>query len=223
MLFSTISKLEDIMQTQCFAKWHEDDRGNAYRDGTILQYGEGWGLLGNVILLNPGSANPQNDTPANDYLKEQYSHFADNGEYYPFSVDPLMRSLVALFKQRYPEGGVLRICNLFNLKNPDSGTALKTFPKVEENKHMMTPMESMDFHDGPVIVATGGSVHAHPKLEEQLRRYIAKTPADMLYAIVRRDDTTFAVEKAMPDTNGLVESYHPSYTCKYGNSTIWAE
>ena len=45
-----------------------------------------------------------------------------------------MRSLVALFKQKYPEGGVFRICNLFNLKNPDSGTALETFPKVEENK-----------------------------------------------------------------------------------------
>ena len=43
------------MQRKCFAKWHEDERGNAYRDGTILQYGNGWELLGNVILLNPAA------------------------------------------------------------------------------------------------------------------------------------------------------------------------
>ena len=73
----------------------------------------------------------------------------------------------------------------------------------------MTPEELINFHNAPVIVATGGSVHAHPKLEEQLHRYIAKAPADKLYAIVRNDDKVFAVEKAVPDANGLVESYHP--------------
>ena len=132
-----------------------------------------------------------------------------------------MRSLVALFKQKYPKGGVIRIYNLFNLAEPKSGKALDTFVESKESDYNITPMESMDFHNAPVIVATGGNVHAHPKLEEQLRRYIAKAPADKLYAIVRRDDTTYAVEKAVPDTNGLVESYHPSYTCKYGNRTIW--
>ena len=87
----------------------------------------------------------------------------------------------------------------------------------------MTPMESVDFYDAPVIVATGGSVHAHLKLEEQLHRYIAKASADKLYAIVRSGDKTFAVEKAVPDENGCVESYHPSYTCKYGNETVWKD
>ena len=211
------------MQRKCFAKWHEDEQGNDYRDGTILQYGNKWELLGNVILLNPGSAKPQNDIPANDYLKEHYPHFADDGDYYPFTVDPLMRSLVELFKQKYPDGGVIRIYNLFNLKNPDSGNALETFPKIEENNHMITSMESVDFHDAPVIVATGESARAHPKLEEQLRRYIAKAPADKLYAIVRSGDRTFAVERTVPDEKGWVESYHPSYTCKYGNETVWKD
>ena len=134
-----------------------------------------------------------------------------------------MRSLMALFKQKYPDGGVIRIYNLFNLAEPKSGEALEVFADMPESEWMTTPMEKVDFHDAPVIVATSGNVHAHPKLEEQLRRYISKVPDDKLYAIVRRDDTTFAVEKAAPDVNRLVESYHPSYTCKYGNRTIWAE
>ena len=181
--------------------------------------------MGNVILLNPGSAKPQeNALPANDYLKKLYPHFADDGDYYPpFRVDPLIRSLVTLFKQRYPDGGVIRLYNLFNLAEPKYGDALDVFANTSEREWMMTPMESVDFHDAPVIVATGGNVHAYEKLEEQLRRYIAKAPADKLYAIVRRDDSTFVIDKAEPNDKGMIESYHPSYTCKYGNRTKWVE
>ncbi len=209
------------MQTQCFAKWHEGSKDYAYRDGTILQYDDGWKLLGNVILLNPGSAKPLRFEKANDTFEKNYPYFADDGEYYPFSVDPLMRSLVGLFKQKFPEGGVIRIYNLFNLAQPKSGEALEVFAKAPDREWMTTPMEKVDFHDAPVIVATGGSVHAHPKLEDRLRLYIAKVPADKLYAIVRTGDKTFAVQKAEPNDNGLVESYHPSFACHYGNKTVW--
>ena len=209
------------MQVQCFAKWYEDKAGNFYRDGTILQYGDSWNLLENIILLNPGSAVPMNDKPMNVYLKERYSYFIDGGIFYEFSIDPLMHSLVALFKKKYPKGGVIRIYNLFNLKNPNSGNALENFAKIGTNKYMMTPIKTVDFHNVPVIIATGENVHAHPQLEEQLRKLIAKIPEKNLYAITKQDKSTFTIEKVTPDEKGLIESYHPSYACRYGKTTKW--
>ena len=210
------------MQTQCFVKWQKDEADNFYRDGTILQYGKSWNLLGNVILLNPGSAKPMDEKPMNAYLKEHDPYFDDDGEYFAFNVDPLMCSLVSLFKQKYPDGGTIRIYNLFNLKNAKSGDALEIFANISKNRYAMTPIERVDFHNAPVIIVTGKNVHAHPKLEEQLQRFIAKTPAENLYAITRKDKSTFLIEKAVPNENGLVENYHPSYSCKYGNTTKWS-
>ena len=209
------------MQKQCFAKWYEDEEGNFYRDETILQYGNSWNLLENIILLNPGSATPINDKPMNEYLRENYPYFTDDGDYYKFSIDPLMHSLIALFKKKYPKGGAIRIYNLFNLKNPNSGNALEIFAKIDKNKYMTTPIKTVDFHNAPVIIATGKNVHTHPKLEKQLKQFIAKVPIKSLYAIVRQDKSTFSIEKATPNTNGLVESYHPSYACRYGNTIKW--
>ena len=132
-----------------------------------------------------------------------------------------MRSLVELFKQKYPDGGVIRIYNLFNLAEPKSGKAMNVFANASESEWMVTPMESVDFHDAPVIVATSGSVHAHPELEEQLRRYIANISMKNLFAIVRHDTSAFAVERVESDEKGLIESCHPSYTCQYGHQTIY--
>ena len=209
------------MQTQCFAKWQRDEEGNFYRDGTILQYGNDWNLLGNVILLNPGSAEPVDEKPINEYLKEYNPYFENDGKYFAFSIDPLMSCLISLFRQKYPDGGTIRIYNLFNLKNAKSKDALETFAKISENKYIFTPIEKVDFHNKLVIVATGKNVYTHPKLEEQLRRYIAKAPENKLYTILKKDNSTFVIEKVFPNKFGLIESYHPSYTCKYGNITKW--
>lgn len=209
------------MRTICFAKWNEDKEGNAYRDGTILQYGDSWELIGNVVLLNPGSSVPINNTTANKYIKDHYRYFDDNGEYYEFSVDPLMKSLVELFKKKYPNSGVIGIFNLFNLKNPDSEGALEEFAKHSESEFMQTPEEAIDFHNVWVMVSTGKNVHTHTKLEKQLHNYVAKAPKNSLFSIQRKDKTTFLVKEATPDKNGLVESYHLSYTSKYGNTTEW--
>ena len=42
----------------CYARWCEE-KGNQFRDETILQFGDGWQLVANIILLNPGSAMPK--------------------------------------------------------------------------------------------------------------------------------------------------------------------
>ncbi len=209
------------MQRRCFAKWHQDSDGNVYRDGTILQYGDEWQLLGSVILLNPGSAKPLDRKPVNALLSKHLEGFNDNDEYYAYSLDPLMRALIEIFTQKFPNGGVIRIYNLFNLKNPKSGSAIEVLKKIEKSSFLFTPMSEVDFKDAAVIVATGDGVHADPRLENQLRRYIKKAPKDNLYAIVRKDKNLFTIQRTKPNQDGLIESYHPSYTCFYGNVTRW--
>ena len=209
------------MQVQCFAKWHKDKKGNLYRNGTILQYGDSWNLLENIILLNPGSSTPLSNKLMNEYLKGHYSYFVNDGDYYEFSIDPLMRSLITLFEMKYPKGGVIRIYNLFNLKNSHSNSALEAFAKIGINDYMVTPSTTLDFYGKPVIIATGRNINTHPELEEQLKRLISKIPVKSLYVITRQGKSTFNIEKTIPNEKGLVESYHPSYSCRYGNNTKW--
>ena len=209
------------MQSRCFAKWYQDSDGNVYRNGTLLHFGNSWQLLGSVILLNPGSTKLLDTKPMDALLSKYLEGFNDHKEYYAYSLDPLMRALIDIFAQKFPHGGVIRIYNLFNIKNPKSDSAIEALKKIERNPHLFTPISEVDFKDALVIVATGDEVHADPRLENQLRRYIEKAPKDNLYTIVKKDKNLFTIQKAKPNEDGLIESYHPSYTCFYGNVTKW--
>ncbi len=209
------------MHKRCFARWDSDSDGNIYRDGTLLQFGNSWQLLGSVILLNPGSAKPLDEKPCNAFLRMHLEGFDDKRDYYACSVDPLMRAIIEIFAQRFPDGGVIRLYNLFNLKNPKSSGAIEALKKMQKSPYLFTPIDEVDFKEKPVIVATGSGMHADKRLTEQLRRYIAKAPQDSLYAIVKKDKNLFAIQKTEPNENDLIESYHPSYTCFYGNVTRW--
>ena len=209
------------MQKRCFARWYSDSDGNIYRDGTLLQFGNSWELLGSVILLNPGSAKPLDEKPCNKFLCMHLEGFDDKRDYYACSVDPLMRALIEIFTQRFPDGGVIQIYNLFNLKNPKYGSAIEALKKIDKSPYLFTPIDEVDFKDRPVIVATGSGRYVDERLKEQLRRYIAKAPQDSLYVIVKRDKNQFIIKKTKPNKDGLIENYHPSYTCFYGNVTRW--
>ena len=209
------------MQKRCFARWYSGSDGNIYRDGTLLQFGNSWELLGSVILLNPGSAKPLDEKPCNAFLRMQIDGFDDERDYYACSIDPLMRAIIKIFAQRFPDGGVIQIYNLFNLKNPKSSSATEALKKLEKSPYLFTPINEVDFKERPVIVATGSGMHADKRLQEQLRRYIVKASQDSLYAIVKKDKNLFSIQKTKPNKDGLIESYHPSYTCFYGNVTRW--
>ncbi len=59
---------------QCFARWEKDDKaGVFFRDQTILQFGDSWNLLANIILLNPGSALPLSEESKTDFLFSVWS------------------------------------------------------------------------------------------------------------------------------------------------------
>ncbi|HFD32859.1 MAG TPA: hypothetical protein ENJ28_09170 [Gammaproteobacteria bacterium] len=206
---------------KCFARWREEDPELCFRDQTILQFGEDWELLVNYILLNPGSALPVDRKSQNEYLesKELPYYVAGEGEYYSFSIDRLMNDLLKLYSSKY-SGGVIKIYNLFNLKNQNSGTAIEQYKKYRKSKLIHTNIEDIKYCYAPVIIATGSGVHADPGLEEELKKFISLAEASSLYSLQKKEDKVFCIEKAHPDESGLIDSYHPSYTFKYGNTTI---
>ena len=56
-------------------------------------------------------------------------------------------------------------------------------------------------------------------LKNELIRYVSMAKIENLYALSKIGKKEFAILKAIPDTSGFVESYHPSFTFKYGNTT----
>ena len=198
---------------QCFARWEKDDAsGVFFRDQTILQFGNSWDLLASFILLNPGSALPLNHESKTEYLRsKKLPYFVE------FSIDRLMRDVLKLFSTHF-DGGTIRLHNLFNLKNQNSGEALTQFEKNKENPKMFSSESEIKFCGAPVIVASGGNA-AGTELKIQLIKHIQLAPKENLYALNRKAPGKFSFAKIESDASGFVESYHPSYTFKYGNST----
>jgi hypothetical protein len=209
---------------KCFARWEMDNQsGLNFRDQTILQFGDSWNLLANFILLNPGSAVPLNSEDQTVFLRSKKLPFFVEplaGEnYLEFSIDRLMRDLVGIFS-RETAGGTIRIYNLFNLKNQHSGEALGQFKTNQNLPKMFAKDSEISFCNAPVVIATGRNALGNPRLKQELLRYMALANSDNLYTLSRVDQQSFSILKVNSTANeSPVESYHPSYTCKYGNTT----
>jgi hypothetical protein len=208
---------------KCFARWHKDNEsGTFFGDQTILQFGDSWELRASFVLLNPGSAVPLNETDQTEYLRSQALPFfvePTGGEtYVEFSIDRLMNDVIKLFATDH-SGGTIKLYNLFNLKNQNSSEAIEWFSTNQAHPKMFTTNQEIKFCDAPVIIASGKNVNKNPILKQEVMRYISLTNANSIYKIARAGKKSFSIVKAAPDKHGLVDSYHPSYTFKYGNST----
>ncbi|MCK5539395.1 MAG: hypothetical protein KAI69_00590 [Deltaproteobacteria bacterium] len=212
---------------RCFARWEEDKTsGICFRDQTILQFGENWDLLANFILLNPGSAIPLNSEDKTQYLRSKALPFfvePDAGErYFEFSIDRLMNDLIKLFSNSY-SGGVIRLYNLFNLKNQHSEVALEQFSSNSSHAKMFANDKEIKYCDAPVIIASGSKVKKSAILKQELIKYIKLAPQSNLYKLSGIENNLFSIIKATLDESCYIDSYHPSYTFKYGNSTNLGE
>ena len=208
---------------RCLARWTNDESTDIYfRDQTILQFGDNWDLLANFILLNPGSAIPLSNEDKTKYLTSKVLPFfvePDAGEkYLEFSVDRLMNDLLKLFSNNY-SGGVIRLYNLFNLKNQHSDIALEQLSNNSGHAKMFADDDEIRFCNAPVIIAPGGNVKKSAILKQELIRHINLAPQSNLYKLSRVKNNIFSIIKATPDETGFIDSYHPSYTYKYGNLT----
>lgn len=207
---------------QCFARWEKDDKaGVFFRDQTILQFGNSWDLLANFILLNPGSALPLNEVSKTDFLRAKKLPFfvepEEQEKYVEFSIDRLMQDVLKLFSSSY-DGGTIRLYNLFNLKNQYSGEAIEQFKENAKHPKMFSSESEIKFCDAPVIVASGGNAK-DSELKKQLIKHIQLAPKDNLFALRQKEPKKYSLTRAEPDAAGFVDSYHPSYTFKYGNTT----
>ena len=211
---------------KCFARWHEDKSGLCFRDQTILQYGDSWELLVNIVLLNPGSAKPLDNIPQDEFLKSKNLPFfidCDNyTNYYRFNVDQLMGYLIQFYSSKY-SGGVIKMYNLFNLKNPKSDDAIKQYNKHQSKRRMHTKADDILFCEKDVVIATGKNAFKNQRLKKELKKYISLANKNRLFALNPISEDTYAIIASKPEKDGLIQSYHPSFTFKYGNTTLLNE
>ncbi len=212
---------------RCFARWHKDSESGAnFRDQTILQFGDSWELRASFVLLNPGSALPLSEIDQTGFLRSKALPFfiepAGGETYVKFSIDRLMNDVIKLFAAKH-SGGTIKLYNLFNLKNQNSGEAIEQFSANQAYPKMFATDQEIKFCGAPVIIASGGKAFKNARTERELARYISLADASRLYKIAGAGKKSFSIVKAVPDEQGLVDSYHPSYTFKYGNSTSLGE
>lgn len=208
---------------KCFARWEQERiSGACFRDQTILQFGDSWELLASIVLLNPGSALPLDNSDQTEYLRSKSLHYfvepSVDETYLEFSIDRLMGDVIKLFSRKY-SGGTIRLLNLFNLKNQDSNEAVEQLLLNQSHPKMFSKNQEIKFCDAPVIIASGGNGSNHLRLKQELIRHISLAKENNLYRIAAVNNKQFSVVKAVPDSKGLIYSYHPSYTFKYGNTT----
>ncbi len=206
---------------KCFARWTKD-KENFYRDQTILQFGDSWEIIANIILLNPGSAVPKSNKSMDDFLiSKNLPYFVKsdkNQNYFEFTIDPLIRNLINWFKNKY-SGGVIKIYNLFNLKNQNSKKALLEYKQNIHSPYIHTNEQDILYNDKKVIIATGKS-NLIDELKIELKKYIKLTNKNNLYALQKDAENRYSFKKATINKYGLVDSFHPSYTFGYGNKTL---
>ena len=206
---------------KCYARWTKD-KENFYRDQTILQFGESWELIANIILLNPGSAVPKSDDSVDDFLASKnlpYFVKSDhNQNYYEFTIDPLMRNIINCFKNKQ-DAGVIKIYNLFNLKNQDSKKALLEYQQNIDNPYIHTEKKDILYDNKKVIIATGESNLADT-LKLELKKYIQLADNNNLYALQKIAKQKYTFKDSTVNKDGLIGSFHPSYTFGYGNATL---
>lgn len=123
-----------------YAQYFELD-GISYRLNTILQFGDSWELLGNVVLANPGSAEPIKEIDATkiNQLQSFYKNFEnrnfDGKNWYEFNDDATMQRIEKVFNGWYVNSsdtielnGVIQLFNTFNVKNQNLTESIEKLP-----------------------------------------------------------------------------------------------
>lgn len=118
-----------------YAEYFEE-HGLAFRRNTILQFGDSWDLIGNIVLANPGSATPIHKINTDESAKLQlfYKHFRNNENFrldnwHEFKSDPTMQRIEKIFNGGYLQknnklNGVIQLFNTFNIKNQNLEEAI---------------------------------------------------------------------------------------------------
>ena len=130
-----------------FAQFIDIDSFISIRKNTILQFGDSWKTIGAVWFINPGSSAPCNVSISDDELTMLNS--IDNKEHWQVaSIDPTMRFLKKILNGSYigenrELNGVIRLFNLYNLREPNLSKALNTIAQHPDIHNLITIEEDI--------------------------------------------------------------------------------
>jgi len=197
-----------------YAEYFEEN-GLSFRSNTILQFGDSWELIGNVVLANPGSAQPTNkiDNISTDKLKEFYKSYRDTvafkqDNWHEFKDDATMRFIQKIFSGGYVGkdkklNGVIQLFNTFNIRNQNLEDAVKQIG-VSSNQLFSIGVEDF-FHDKPTYFGFSNAV-----LENTTLRPIAE-------AIF--NSSSVKIKSIYNDSFSENAFYHPMYINRAHNQT----
>lgn len=149
-----------------------------YRLNTILQFGDSWELIGNIVLANPGSAkplhgslHPEEVNHIEQFIQNYRTDHVAIKNWYEFRPDATMLRIERIFNGWYinPEAtielnGVIQLFNTFNTKNQDLEDAILTLP--EDNPLLYSIGIERQFHGKPTYFGFSGIVINHEKLRK---------------------------------------------------------
>lgn len=147
-----------------------------YRRNTILQFGESWNLIGNIVLANPGSASPLSGVQAGSILKirefyTKYRHGSafNEANWFEFSIDPTMGFIEKIFSGQYVGknlelNGIVQLFNTFNVRNQNLQDAVNKIG-IESNLLFSYGVEKY-FHDKPTYFGFSNEVLNNEVLRE---------------------------------------------------------
>lgn len=155
-----------------FAQWIKaisENQGTGdyyFRKNTILQFGNSWEVIGAAILINPGSALPNEDEVDSETksLLHKISNTADSSaEWRAFDADSTMRFLEKIFSGWYigkysQLNGVILLYNLFNIQCQDLKKALelRNDSRFKESE-MYTAPEEITALNVPIYLGWGST------------------------------------------------------------------
>lgn len=168
------------------------DNGLEYRFDTLLQFGESWELIGNVVLANPGSSSPlknidktETEEIAKFFNKYRKGEQIDSSEWFVFSPDSTMQQIEKIFNGFYVNGetkelnGVIQLFNCFNLKNQDLENAVSQLKNIHRDDVLTSAEITQFFGNKPVYFGFSQSVLEHQKLQEIAQSIFEKTPEEL--------------------------------------------
>lgn len=168
------------------------DNGLEYRFDTLLQFGESWELIGNVVLANPGSSSPLKniDKTGSEEITRFFNEYRkgeqiDSSEWFMFSLDSTMQQIEKIFNGFYINdetkelNGVIQLFNCFNLKNQNLENAVFQLENIHRDD-VLTPAEITQFFGNrPVYFGFSQSVLRCKNLQEVARSIFEKTPEEL--------------------------------------------
>ena len=186
-----------------------------YRWRTIIQIGNSWDVRGTIFMKNPGSSKPVEsiDQPIEDSVILKKLKSFDNGrtslscEWYEFSVDRTMVSLINLFKAYYEAqgkqlNGVIQIFNLFNVRDVNVWKALSKCKDDGLDNLVYTADDDIKNIVSPVYIGWG-NLWRNPAHKENAQRIFSEVIKKPSYLCNRIEENKF---------------YHPQYLMSYGKN-----